>query len=91
MDEQRIRQIIQEELNNYAIRNQYAVSRIPAHNHDGLGSIKVDANNLDYGLPFFKVFQSSTTPTVGPAGAIASLNSTLYISNGTTWIKVGGQ
>jgi len=91
IDEARAREIIREELHNYAVKNQYTASKIPIHNHDGLNSTHVDANTLEYSLPYFRVFQATTTPTSMVAGAIVSINNVLYISNGTSWIKVGSQ
>ncbi len=80
-----------EKIEAYATRNQLGVSRIPAHNHDGIAVTKIDANNLAFSVPYFNLVNLSSTPSLMRAGAICSVAATLYISNGTAWIKVGAQ
>lgn len=80
-----------QEIEEYAKRNQLGVSRIPAHNHNGVSSAKIDTNDLAFTVPYFKLVNLSSTPSIMVAGAICSVSGTLYISNGTSWIKVGAQ
>ena len=91
MDENKVKEIIRQELERFSTQNQFAVSKIPAHDHDGVGSLRVDANDLEFGLPYFRLINLTTTPSSFMAGAIASVAGTLYICNGTSWIKVGSQ
>lgn len=91
MDEQEVRKIIQDELLQYSIKNQYAGSNVPVHNHDNLNSPRVDANTLQFGQPYFKLFLATTTPTAVIPGAIANVNGKLVIYNGTSWVVVGTQ
>lgn len=46
MDEQNIRSIIQDELQKYATRNQYGVSKIPYHTHNGTDASKIEEKNI---------------------------------------------
>lgn len=48
MDENRIRQIIQEEINGYMDRQQYNFSRIPSHEHNGIDSPVLIAPTISY-------------------------------------------
>lgn len=80
-----------EKIDDYATKNQAGVSKIPAHNHDGVSVSKVDANNLSFSVPYFKLVNLTSTPSAMIAGAVCSVSGTLYISNGTSWIKVGAQ
>ena len=47
MDENKVKEIIRQELERFSAQNQFSVSKIPAHDHDGVGSLRVDANDLN--------------------------------------------
>ncbi len=53
-DNNAVRKIVKDELRRYAIRNQYGVSKIPAHAHTGTDSLPIlqknIINNNKYGL-----------------------------------------
>lgn len=91
IDEQKVRDIFKEEITKYANNNAFGVSVIPAHAHNGSDSLRVDANDMEYGVPYLVIFNSTTTPTAKVTGAIASVNGILEIYNGTSWVKVSTQ
>ena len=90
MDENKIRAIIRDELNKYATKNQFGVSKIPAHAHTGVEVSRVDGNDLNFSLPYLKIPLTTTAPTDKVTG-ITSVSGVLYMYNGTTWVKVGTQ
>lgn len=92
LNEAQIRNIIKDELTQYAYRNMFNVSDIPVHAHTGTDSPQVDANTLAFSVPYFTLVNTTTTPTVVKTGAISSVNGTLMICTGTSvWAKVGSQ
>lgn len=84
-------EVFKEQIEIYATKNLTSVSKIPTHNHDGVSVSKVNANDLAFSVPFFRLVNLTSTPSGMIAGAICSVAGTLYISNGTSWIKVGSQ
>lgn len=57
MDEKQIRQIVQEEINQYMIVKQYNISKIPGHEHNGVDTVKLPTSSM--------VDAISVTGTVG--------------------------
>lgn len=87
MDEQEIRKIIQSELSNYASANQFGVSLIPAHHHDGVDSLPIPFENLVN----YKLYTALQTVTLTSADILA-LNTTpitLVPTFGTNSSNVG--
>lgn len=73
------------------VQNQYGVSKVAAHTHNRTDSLAVDANNLEFSVPYFKLFSATSTPGALVKNAICAVNGTLYICDGVSWIKVGSQ
>ena len=46
MDEQKIQNLIQQEIKSYMDRNQYSVSKIPNHYHNGSDSPKISTSSI---------------------------------------------
>jgi len=90
-DKKMIREMIQDIVTQNAKDNQFALSYIPVHSHTGSDAPHVDAGNLDFAQPYFKLPDRTTVPTAKIKGAIASVNGKLYIYDGSNWTVVGTQ
>lgn len=54
MDEQKLHQMIQHEIENYMSRKQYTLSRIPNHTHNGVDCVRINPADL-LGFPTVSV------------------------------------
>ncbi len=94
MDEEQVRQIVQEEIKSKAFDAQFNVVPIPAHSHNGVDSTQIDGSNITNGIPprvLSLTTTGSATPNVGAidlfdvmgaTGAIAFNNPIGRVVNG---------
>lgn len=59
MDDNNIRKIVNDELLKYASRNQYGVSKIPIHTHNGTDSVQLNPKDF-LGFPIVSVIPVDT-------------------------------
>ena len=50
MDEQQVNNLIDQRINQYMNKKQYTYSKIPAHEHNGNDTIKINSKNIVYGI-----------------------------------------
>lgn len=91
MTDQQIMQAIQDAIKKNASSNQFGVSKIPAHNHDGVGSMPVDASFLTFTKGYLTLPNLSADPIDKIAGSVAYVSGKLKVCDGTNWIIVGTQ
>lgn len=92
MDEQQIRQIIQDEIYKTSINNLFDVSNIPAHAHTGIDSSQIDPKNL-LGFPATSATSALTAPTDSPVnGTIRfyydTTNYVEWVRINNTWVNI---
>lgn len=76
MDENTIKSIIASYIDNYATKNQYGVSKIPYHVHDGIGSPLINSS-----IKILALSDNSATPAIN-----TNAYSVVHITNQTAAI-----